>query len=857
LPTVPVRQSRFDGGEATRQLWGRTDHPRYGISAKRILNFIPGPHGAADNRTGTRWIASTKNNGVAILRRFVVGTQSYILEIGASYIRFYSGGAQVLNAGPPLELSTAAAGITDALALPYLKFAQRGDTLTIAYAQQAGASPVFTLELKRTSHLVWSIAGIQYIPGGLTGFLGTPGYTSAPSHTALAIIPDATHVAKEWHWLVTRMMREDATRTVFETVGTEAPPALGLWSNLTTYNAGDVVYLGASLTPYTSLQGTNLNHNPSSSPTFWSLGLLLYNDEPRTLAFQSAAVAGFTLLGYIIYRGQTRDVTGYVGSADPTSNFFRDDGQLPDFTRQPPLVTSDPFFTGGRPACVAYYQSRRFLADTPSRPQRFVGSKPNDPSDFNTTRIAQDTDAVDFDIAGQDYDEIRALVPMRQLLAFTQGSIYSIAGFQGEGISPSSIDVRRHGGQSGASWVQPVTAGDAVLYVEDKGSSARELLYDPTYDAYRGSDISWFATHLFDNHTIVASAYQAYPNHTWWLVRDDGLLIGCTYFRSGDGVVLGWHQHPMDGAVEWVEAAPEGKEDGVYLIVRRIVNGATVRYVEKLASRIFPLNSAGGKDVRFAVFLDASIQADGRNVGAGTMSFVSDAGTYAGGEEGTITSVGTAFVTGDGSTDIGDQVVLDPNGGAYKLTILSVTDVGHARATLEQALPAAFQNVATTSWGFARDSFSGLSHLEAKGVMLLGDGDPQGPFTVTGGSITGISPPVVVAQIGLAYQMLLEPLDLAGGADAKGRQKVVKALAFELADSRGAWVGEDENNLYEWDDERTQVDGTGTIPLFSGRAKVRMTGGADTRGRAVLVQKDPLPCTVVAITREISMGGDL
>lgn len=857
MATVPVRQSRFDGGEITPQLWGRTDHPRYAISAKRILNFIPGPHGAADNRTGTRWIASTKSNGVAILRRFIVGTQSYILEIGASYMRFYSGGAQVLNGGVPLELSTAVAGINNALTLPYLKFAQRGDTLTIAYGQQAGAAPTFTLELKRTSHLVWDIQGVIYKPGGAASFTGTPGYTAAPTHIALATLPDSTHVAKEWHWLVTRIMREDATRTVFETVATEAVPSLGAWSAVTTYNAGDVVHLGASFTPYTSLQGTNLNHNPSSSPTFWVQGVLLYNDEPRTLAFQSAAAAGYTLLGYIIYRGQTRDVTGYVGSADPTSNFFRDDGALPDFTRQPPVLDSDPFFTGGRPACVAHYQQRRFLADSSSRPQRFVASKPNDPSDFNTTLIVQDTDALDVDIAGQDYDEIRALVPMRQLLAFTQGSIYSIAGFQGEGISPSSIDVRRHGGQSGASWVQPVTAGDAVLYVEDKGSSARELLYDPTYDAYRGSDISWFATHLFDNHTIVASAYQGYPNHTWWLVRDDGLLIGCTYFRSGDGVVLGWHQHPMDGAVEWVEAAPEGKEDAVYLIVRRTVNGATVRYVEKLASRILPLNSAGAKDVRFAVFLDASIQADGRNVGVPTMSFLSDAGTYAGGEEGTITSAGVGFVTGDASTDIGDQVVLDPNGGAYKLTVLSVTDATHARATLEQALPSALQNIATTSWGWARDSFSGLSHLEGKAVMLLGDGDPQGPFTVASGSITGVSPPVVIAQIGLAYKMLVEPLDLAGGADAKGRQKVVKAVAFELSDSRGAWVGEDETDLYEWDDERTQVDGTGTLPLFSGRAKVRMTGGADVRGRAVLVQKDPLPCTVVAITREISMGGDL
>ncbi|WP_453680321.1 hypothetical protein, partial [Streptomyces sp. NPDC055642] len=51
----------------------------------------------------------------------------------------------------------------------------------------------------------------------------------------------------------------------------------------------------------------------------------------------------------------------------------------------------------------------------------------------------------------------------------------------------------------------------------------------------------------------------------------------------------GWHRHTtVGGFFESVACVAEGDEDVLYTIVRRTINGAQVRYVERLHSRLMP-----------------------------------------------------------------------------------------------------------------------------------------------------------------------------------------------------------------------------------------------------------------------------
>jgi hypothetical protein len=69
------------------------------------------------------------------------------------------------------------------------------------------------------------------------------------------------------------------------------------------------------------------------------------------------------------------------------------------------------------------------------------------------------------------------------------------------------------------------------------------------------------------------------------VVRSDGVLLGLTYVPEQQ--VYAWHQHQTDGFFESVCVVSEGLEDVLYAVVRRTIDGRSVRYVERLETRLF------------------------------------------------------------------------------------------------------------------------------------------------------------------------------------------------------------------------------------------------------------------------------
>src|SRR2546421_475394 len=182
-----VRQSSFAGGEVDPLLYGRTDHPKYGTFVRQLLNFIAAPQGAAKNRAGTKYMASVKTPSLTVrLIPFIWPSQNYVLEFGNLYVRFYSNGGVV---GAPLEVVTP---FTTAM-LPYLKFAQKDDTLIVCYGGQepGGTAAIAPQALQRVSHLVWNIGALSFAAPAAS-------LTSGPILITSAAIQDATHLARDW-----------------------------------------------------------------------------------------------------------------------------------------------------------------------------------------------------------------------------------------------------------------------------------------------------------------------------------------------------------------------------------------------------------------------------------------------------------------------------------------------------------------------------------------------------------------------------------------------------------------------------------------------------------------------------------
>jgi hypothetical protein len=110
----------------------------------------------------------------------------------------------------------------------------------------------------------------------------------------------------------------------------------------------------------------------------------------------------------------------------------------------------------------------------------------------------------------------------------------------------------------------------------------------------------------------------------------------------------------------------------------------------------------------------------------------------------------------------------------------------------------------------------------------------------------------VHVHVGLRYDCDLETLDLPPG-EGKTRVKIIKELAVEFEASRGLWVGEDFDHLNEWN-QRDVADSYETIGAFTGQARFNIRATWNRGGRAAVRQVDPLPVTILAVSREVEYG---
>tara|TARA_R100000808_G_scaffold3032_3_gene11230 strand:+ start:3543 stop:6710 length:3168 start_codon:yes stop_codon:yes gene_type:complete len=90
MARVQSVQTSFADGQISPRMQGYVDLPSYRSSLKVCQNYIPLPQGSVARRPGTFYVSRSKDNGAVRLVPFNFGSgQSYILEFGASYIRFY------------------------------------------------------------------------------------------------------------------------------------------------------------------------------------------------------------------------------------------------------------------------------------------------------------------------------------------------------------------------------------------------------------------------------------------------------------------------------------------------------------------------------------------------------------------------------------------------------------------------------------------------------------------------------------------------------------------------------------------------------------------------------------------------
>jgi hypothetical protein len=734
--------------------------------------------------------------------------------------------------------------------LATLKFAQSADVITLTHPTY----PVY--ELTRSGATSWALAVKAFSPATQAPDGGTAAVKGSGAFYQFTAVGGPKNEES--------LPGKEATVVI--SAASQANPCV-VTATTHGYSTGDEVYI-SGIVGMTQLNGkafivTNVNTNnfslngvDSSAYTAYASGgtaartsvgasAAASSGSPNTLAIP--AVAGAKI--YNVYKA-LNGVFGFIGVSN--GGKFVDTGFNPDTTDTPPEPTTAFQAAGDYPETCGYIQQRLALAGSNNDPETFQLSRVGRFNNFTTTTPEKDDDGISATLTGRQVQRIKHLVELGLPIVFTESGEWSLGGSSSAALTPTQINARQNS-YCGASDLRPLVVGSTAVFVQARGSLVRDLAFDWQVDGYRGNDLTIFSAHLVDGFSLVDWAYAQIPNSIIWAVRSDGVLLGLTYIREQQ--LWGWHRHDFDGTVENVCVVPEGTEDAVYLLVKRTINGRSVRYVERLATRLV-------KDVVNYNGLDCALGYDGRNAGAHTMT-LSGGTTWVYTETLTLTASASTFT----SSDVGNAVNFPlPDGSTLRCKITAYTSPTVVSVMASKTVPVSLQAVATATWSKALKIVGGLWHLEGKDVSVLADGfvvaNPNNPaytkITVENGQIT-LDSYYAVIRVGLPITCDLETLDIdmAQGESIIDKKKLIGKVTVMCEKSRGIFAGtvEPAGDLIPADGSLRELKIRGAanetmdqpVALLTGPAEVIPQTAWNFNGRVFVRQSDPVPLTILEI----------
>lgn len=540
---------------------------------------------------------------------------------------------------------------------------------------------------------------------------------------------------------------------------------------------------------------------------------------------------------YNVYKKQT-GLFGYIGQTDASAGVsFRDDNITPQLDKSPPILDTSLSQTNAYPGAVAYFEQRKVLAGTTANPAKIWMTRSNTEQDLSYSLPIKDADRIAFQVAAKDINVIRHIVSTSELLALTDQAEWRVTAVNSDAITPATVSVRPQS-YVGASYVTPQIVNNAVVYEASRGGHVRQLGFNFNAQGYTTTDISLKAAHLFDDYTLVDMANMRSPLPILWMVSSNGKLLGLTYIPEEQ--VACWHQHETDGVFESVACIQEGTVDSLYAVVRRTVNGLTKRYIERMTD----VRSTGSS----SNYLDSSATGSGMHTGTNQLK-VSEYGGGGWSANAVVQIDEIAAATVFALTDVDDQLELTlSTGDKLRFVIQQRISGSRILARALQDVPLAGRNTAIATWGFARDVWGGLTHLQAKTVGVIADGSYIGDFTVSATGTVTLPVFAVTVNIGLKYTAELKTLPMAMQIEAagQGRTKNVNKVWVRVENQDAFDVGPDTDNLVP--------SGTLGAQEINEELQVTLLPSWGQDGSIVIQQPDPVPLTVNGIALEVAIG---
>lgn len=576
-------QNAFNAGELSSLLLGRQDVAKYASGLFVCLNGIPLVQGAWTRRPGTAYLHQARHHDkLCRLLPFQYSVeQTYVLEFGEQYIRFFT------SHGILTKTTQNITGITKAnpAVLTYSGSDTYANGERVYVTGVVGMTQVNNREFVVTN--VNTVANTFQLYDSDGAAVNSTSYDTYSSGGTVGEILEVTTAFQEDDLAEVRVTQ---SADVLYITHPDYPPQQLTRTSATSWTLSDITFTDG---PYDALNATTTTLTPSaatgSGVTLTASAVTGINDDT---GFQTTDVGRLIRIregstwGYV-------EITGWTSTTVVTVTVLSTLTNTSAKTDWRMGIYSD---TTGYPSCSTFFDDRLFFAGAPSYPQRLDGSKTGVYTNFSPSgtdgTVASDN-AVSFTLNADDVNAIRWMAPSEKgLLAGTSRGEWQVkASNLNEAITPTNISAKPST-RYGSANIAPIAAGKAILFVQRAARKLRELAYVFEVDGFKAPDMSLLAEHI-TRPAITELAYQEQPQAIAWSARSDGVLLGMTYEREQD--VVAWHRHELGGVsdaagtlipvVESITAVPtpDASRDELYMVVQRYVNGSERRYIEYMS----------------------------------------------------------------------------------------------------------------------------------------------------------------------------------------------------------------------------------------------------------------------------------
>ena len=815
----------FTAGEMSDSMQGRTDFAKYFSAASRIENFVVLPHGPITRRPGTYFVAEVKTSSAKTrLIPFSFSTeQTYVLEFGNQYIRFYKDDGQITSGGSAYEISSpyTTAQLFD------LKFAQSADVMYICNENH----PV--KKLSRTGHTSWTLADVDFTDGPYLDS-NTSSTTMTPSGTTGSITITAsssTFVSTDVDRFINfsngyaKITAFTSATVVSATVENDFDNTtavtdwkLGAFSTTTghprcvSFFEQRLVFAGTSNQPQTMFFSKSGDYENMTSGTNDDDAMIYTIASNQVNAIQ-ALKATRTLIvmttggEYAVSSGAAQD------AITPTNINIR---------KQSNYGSSgvDALSIGN--ATIFLQRARRkirelaynFDTDGYTAPDLTILADHISESGLTDMSYQQEPYSVvwavraDGQMAGLTYNRLENVVAWHRHIfggksdtgkTVKQQKISFTANSTNVNTTSNQITITGHG----------LATGDQVYYYAASnkigGLSNSKVYYVINVDA---NNIKLAISTANASANTAISLTSAPGSDTTQFIYQGVNINNNILFVSAHGFKSGNHIFYKNSGT-----AISGLSENTKYFVEKIDDNQIQLYSDEARETVVNLTSAHSSEQTDKILTHAKVES-------------------------------VACIDGDGEEDQVWVIVQRYINGATKRYVEYFTPFEFN----EDLTAFHFLDSGLTYTGGETSTLSGLTHLEGEVVDIIGEGSVQNSKTVSSGSIN-LDTAIEEAQVGLLYSSDLQTMRLDEGYTETTQTKTVRVfdLSVRFQNTVGASVGPSSDNLTNIDFRDSGASMDLPVPLFTGDKQIEFDAGHGVEGLIYVKQPQALPMTILGI----------